>query len=88
MTTALITSLCTLKRGARLWLYGTYPVIVTKDTAIPVEMTERDSMMIPVTNIIAFGDIHDESEYEDYVRFKELTTIWNGRNEERPQSQL
>lgn len=88
MTTALITSLCTLKRGARLWLYGTYPVIVTKDITIPVEDVERDSTMIPCTNILAFGDMREEKEYEDYVRYNELTTIWNGRNAERLQSQL
>ena len=64
----LLACLATYRRGEELYLYGTYPCIVTRDTFIGIE----DAPMVPVTNILAFGQ-SDEQDYTDYVRATDLS---------------
>lgn len=62
----------TIKRGTELWLYGIYPVMVVQDTIYPESIGEN--LLIPCTNIIAFGDREAEAEYLIRLPLKNLTT--------------
>ena len=62
----------TIKRGTELYLYGHYPVIVVQDVNYPDTIGEH--LLIPCTNIIAYGDPDAEQEYLVRLPLKNLST--------------
>ena len=63
----------TLHRGTELYYRGIYPVVLTKDIEIPrFGNEERQSLMLPCTSAIAFGDADAEEEYTQIFSVKEL----------------
>lgn len=63
----------TLHRGTELYYKGIYPVVLTKDIEVPrIGNEERQSLMLPCTSVIAFGDETAEQEYTELFSVKEL----------------
>lgn len=63
----------TLHRGTELYYMGIYPVILTKDIEVPrIGNEARQSLMLPCTSAIAFGDAQAEEEYTQIFSVKEL----------------
>lgn len=63
-----------LHRGTELYYLGLYPVVLTQDIEVPrFGNDERQSLMLPCTSAIAFGDEQAEQEYTQIFSVKELT---------------